>query len=226
MTKDALYFYRFYRSPLGQEVMGVLKPKIMEYVRPSHKTLCLGYGFDYDGDASFFHAPLDHMGVLQQHGQSHQVALVDEQRLPFQDDAFDQCLLIHALEHTSSQKKFLREVWRVMCPGGRLVLVVPNRRGLWARFDNNPFGHGQPYTKDQALGLLESCLFHFLSHKRALFHPPISPLGKSFEYAENFFYWIFAKFSGVIVIEAEKQVYCPLIKGKRQTVMQVGLVGD
>ena len=36
----------------------------------------------------------------------------------------------------------LREVWRVLAAGGRILAVVPNRRGLWARMDTTPFGQG------------------------------------------------------------------------------------
>lgn len=226
MITDALYFSRFYISSMGSEVIKILTPVVQSMVTEKDLTLCLGYGFDFDVEGRFFHAPLEHMGILQKHGESHHSTLVDEEYLPFQDETFDRCILIHALEHTYSPKRFLREVWRILKPGGRVIVVVPNRRGLWARFDNTPFGMGQPYTKGQAFDLLEACLFKPLSHKRALFHPPVIPLGQSYRYAETYFYWVFAKFSGVIVIEAEKQVYCPVIKGKRQTLMRPGLVGD
>ena len=29
----------------------------------------------------------------------------------------------------------MRELWRVLADGGRMIVVAPNRRGLWARFD-------------------------------------------------------------------------------------------
>src|SRR2546430_2803869 len=33
------------------------------------------------------------------------------------------------------KKTMLKEVWRVLAGGGRLLIVVPNRRGVWARLD-------------------------------------------------------------------------------------------
>ena len=36
----------------------------------------------------------------------------------------------------------LREIWRVLAAGGRVILVVPNRAGIWARTEATPFGHG------------------------------------------------------------------------------------
>ena len=76
-------------------------------------------------------------------------ALVDEYELPLTDSAIDRVMLVHALEMTNDPGALLREVWRVLHPGGRLLAVVPNRRGLWARMDTTPFGHGRPYSRSQ-----------------------------------------------------------------------------
>ena len=40
----------------------------------------------------------------------------------------------------------------MLAPGGRVVFIVPNRSGLWARRDVTPFGYGRPYS----LGQLEA----------------------------------------------------------------------
>ena len=63
--------------------------------------------------------------------------------------AVDRVLLVHALEMAHDPGALLREVWRVLAAGGRLLAVVPNRRGLWARMDTTPFGHGRPYSRTQ-----------------------------------------------------------------------------
>src|SRR6185312_4045662 len=74
-------------------------------------------------------------------------ALVEEQELPLPDAAVDRVLLVHALEMTQDAEGLLREVWRVLASGGQLLAVVPNRRGVWARMDTTPFGHGRPYSR-------------------------------------------------------------------------------
>ena len=56
-------------------------------------------------------------------------ALVDELDLPLADSAVDRVLLVHALEMAHDPVALLREVWRVLAAGGRLLAVVPNRRG-------------------------------------------------------------------------------------------------
>src|SRR5215470_4149621 len=48
-------------------------------------------------------------------------ALVDELELPLVDSAVDRVLLVHALEMTHDPGALLREVWRVLAAGGRLV---------------------------------------------------------------------------------------------------------
>ena len=75
--------------------------------------------------------------------------LVDECALPLPDAAVDRILLVHALEMSDDPDGLLREFWRVLAPAGRLMAVVPNRRGVWARTDTTPFGHGRPYSRSQ-----------------------------------------------------------------------------
>src|SRR3954454_18611012 len=67
--------------------------------------------------------------------------LVDEFSLPLPDAAVDRILLVHALEMSDDPARLLREVWRMLAPSGRMMVIVPNRRGVWTRTDNTPFGH-------------------------------------------------------------------------------------
>ena len=87
-------------------------------------------------------------------------ALVDEFELPLPDAAVDRVLLVHALEMSQDATALLREIWRVMASGGQLLAVVPNRRGLWARMDTTPFGHGRPYSRSQITHLSARGLVH------------------------------------------------------------------
>ena len=73
-------------------------------------------------------------------------ALSEEARLPFMDAVFDRVLLVHALEECDAVHAMLREVWRVMAPEGRLVVIASNRWSLWAQSDASPFGYGRPYS--------------------------------------------------------------------------------
>src|SRR5712672_3522409 len=101
-------------------------------------------------------------------------ALVDELDLPLTDSAVDRVLLVHALEMAHDPGALLREVWRVLAAGGRLLAVVPNRRGLWARIDTTPFGHGRPYSRTQINQLLRETWFTPTGWSEALYLPPIA----------------------------------------------------
>ena len=46
--------------------------------------------------------------------------------LPFADESFDAVLLVAVLEHTREPWRLLAEARRVLKPGGRVVMVVPN----------------------------------------------------------------------------------------------------
>ena len=85
--------------------------------------------------------------------------LVDEFSMPLPDAAVDRILLVHALEMSDDPERLLREVWRVLAPSGRLIAVIPNRRGVWTRTDNTPFGHGRPYSRAQITQLLRQTWF-------------------------------------------------------------------
>ncbi|HET9019560.1 MAG TPA: methyltransferase domain-containing protein, partial [Acetobacteraceae bacterium] len=64
----------------------------------------------------------------------------DEDALPFPDLMFDRILLVHGLEAAENARRMLREVWRVLKDDGRLLVVAPNRRGMWAHVESTPFG--------------------------------------------------------------------------------------
>src|SRR5262252_903174 len=136
-------------------------------------------------------------------------ALVDEFDLPLSDSAVDRVLLIHALEMTHDPGAFLREVWRVLAAGGRLLAVVPNRRGLWARIDTTPFGHGRPYSRGQITQLLRETWFTPTSWGEALYVPPVARgwFIRSAVAWERAGATISAPFAGVHIVEATKQVY-------------------
>ncbi|HEV3184999.1 MAG TPA: methyltransferase domain-containing protein, partial [Xanthobacteraceae bacterium] len=100
-------------------------------------------------------------------------ALVEEGDLPLPDAAVDRILLVHALETSPDAAALLREAWRVLAAGGRILAVAPNRRGLWARMDTTPFGHGRPYSRSQITHLLRETWFTPTAWSDALYVPPI-----------------------------------------------------
>lgn len=58
-----------------------------------------------------------------------EVLAYDGRRLPFPDDAFDVIESMDVIEHTPDDMDYVRELVRVLAPGGVILLVTPNR--LW-----------------------------------------------------------------------------------------------
>jgi ubiquinone/menaquinone biosynthesis C-methylase UbiE len=135
--------------------------------------------------------------------------LAEESELPFADYSLDRVLLIHALETTEQAGPLLKEVWRVLAGGGRLLVVAPNRRGIWARLERTPFGSGRPYTNSQLSQLLRDELFTPVASGAALFVPPSRSrmMLRSARAWERIGARWFPTFAGVIVVEATKQIY-------------------
>ncbi len=141
-------------------------------------------------------------------GQSLSV-LVEETELPLIDEGADRILLVHMLEWSEKPRELLRELWRVLAPNGRLLLVVPNRRGLWARVDTTPFGYGSPFSRSQLTRLLKEAMFSPEEWEYALYMPPFNwrILLKWPLFWERLGLVLWPTFSGVILVEATKQVY-------------------
>jgi SAM-dependent methyltransferase len=136
--------------------------------------------------------------------------LADETSLPLPTASMDRVLAVHALEMTSNPAEMLREVWRVLAPGGRLLAVVPNRRGVWARLDTTPFGNGRPFSRGQVVGLLREALFTPVGWSEALYAPPSPWFQRTAVAFERIGARLSLPFSGVLVVEATKQLYRPV----------------
>lgn len=136
-------------------------------------------------------------------------ALVREDELPLGDSSVDRILLVHAVELSEHVDRLLREVWRVLADGGRLLAVVPNRHGAWSLFERTPFGHGRPYSLGQLRKLLSRRLFEPVAEERALYLPPSSSmlLLKAAIPIERLGLRLAKELSGVVIVEAEKRIW-------------------
>ncbi|MEZ5810398.1 MAG: methyltransferase domain-containing protein [Rhizobiaceae bacterium] len=136
-------------------------------------------------------------------------ALVFEEELPLVESSIDRILMIHLLEHSENPRETLMEAWRVLAPGGRLVIVVPNRRGVWARFEHTPFGTGRPFSRAQLTDLLRETNFTPGLWADALHFPPTRrrSLLRFYNGLERFGRRFWPIFAGVVVVEAQKRLY-------------------
>lgn len=222
MQLDAGELREFYATPLGQAVRRLLTHRVRARWRGlSGATLIgLGYPTPYLGA---FRGEARRIGALMPEAQGAIVwprdapsmsVLVEEAQLPLADGSVDRLLAVHCLEVAERVRALLREMWRVLAPEGRLMLVVPNRRGLWARLDNTPFGQGRPYSRRQLEALLTEALFTPYDWGGALYVPPMGRqmLLRSATAWERVGAAASPAFSGVIIVEARKELMAPIGK--------------
>jgi SAM-dependent methyltransferase len=69
----------------------------------------------------------------------------DAAKLPFESSSFDIVTALDVIEHLDDDRVALRELLRVMRPGGVLVISVPAYRFLWTYWDDI-LGHRRRYT--------------------------------------------------------------------------------
>jgi SAM-dependent methyltransferase len=136
----------------------------------------------------------------------------EEDALPFADLSFDRVILVHGLEAAENARRMLRETWRVLKDDGRLLVVAPNRAGIWAYVEQTPFGHGQPYSFGQLGRLLAASLYRVERRDTVLWVPPLGPrlVLRSAELFERAGRRLMPGMAGVIISEAVKDVYAAM----------------
>ncbi len=71
--------------------------------------------------------------------------LVQAASLPFADNSFDIITALDVIEHLDDDLATLHELYRVMRPGGLLIISVPAYKTLWSYWDQI-LGHRRRYT--------------------------------------------------------------------------------
>ncbi len=214
---DVIDLRDFYKGDLGQVARGMIR-RAVRRIWPDLKGMrLLGIGYPTPFLTSLLHEsertvavmPAS-QGVLVWPPEGRNlVTLADEGELPFADCSIDRVLVVHALEVSEEARAMLKEIWRVLAGGGRLLIIVPNRRGIWARLERTPFGLGRPYTISQLSHLLRDERFIPVGSQGALFIPPARSrtILRAAPFWERIGKRFFPSFSGVILVEAGKQIY-------------------
>lgn len=144
-------------------------------------------------------------------GQPNLATLSEETRWPLATGMVDKLILMHGLETSEHPPALLEECARVLGPGGRVLFIVPNRSGLWARRDATPFGFGRPYSLGQLEAQIKAHGFQPERHAAALFAPPSRRRFwlKTSGMMERAGQSLSVMGGGVLIVEASKRVYRP-----------------
>jgi SAM-dependent methyltransferase len=219
MSIDITDLRSFYASPLGGVTRRFVGQAVGRFWGPltGLRVLGLGYACPYLGKArSESERALAFMPASQgvvnwpSTGVSAS-ALVDPLMMPLPDASIDRVLVVHALETVESPSELLHEIWRILTPGGRIIVVAPNRRGLWARMDTTPFGYGQPYSRSQLKSLMRQTWFSPEAWAETLYVPPLRNrfMLRTAQAWEQVGLTFSLPGAGVHIVEATKQLYMP-----------------
>jgi ubiquinone/menaquinone biosynthesis C-methylase UbiE len=128
----------FSKSVLKQEKF----QQITAFLGETHGLQCLDIGSD-NGVISYLlrarggiwkTADLDEQAVRSIRGLVKQgVVQIDGRRTPFQDNEFDRVVIVDFLEHIQTDKEFINELFRIMKPGGELIINVPHIKSTFLR---------------------------------------------------------------------------------------------
>lgn len=230
MYQDVADLNTFYRSRLGQVTRRLLLARIRNrWTNVSGmRVIGLGYAspflnvFRNEAERVLAFSP-SLQGVIRwpEEGKC-RICLTDEFALPLPDESMDRILLIHTLEHSEARTATMRELWRILTPSGRLVVVVAHRRGLWSKADHTPFGHGYPFNERQIDRLLKDCMFTPVVTERVIYVPP-SDTGLSLWSApawERIGRTWGLPWPGLLLVEAMKQVHGVIPAARRFGVPQ------
>lgn len=215
----------FYKSEIGQIASQILSESIKKIWPDMHSMSVMGAGFampyieaitNGDEERVFCVTPFREDVAHWPSGRACLLAQADDNRLPFEHSSIDRILLVHYVENTNHLRKTLREIWRVLKPNGKLMVIVPNRMGMWARSEWSPWGHGQPFSQMQIVNVLKDNLLYVEGVHSGLFVPPIpdSPvIMRSAHLIERFGQSILPFVAGVHLVEVSKQVYARADQG-------------
>ncbi|NDR57209.1 methyltransferase domain-containing protein [Aliiruegeria sabulilitoris] len=212
----------YYKTKLGRVAQRAIRDQVVGFWPPEEtrgRTVA-GFGFavpllrPYLGSARRVIALMPgQQGVMPwPAGQPNVSVLCEEMLWPLDTGSVDRLILMHGLDTSEHASEVLEECHRVLGPGGRVLFVVPNRSGLWARRDATPFGYGRPYSTGQLETQLLRHGFQPERHVTALFGPPSEKRFwlRSSGMLEKFGRQVFSSLAGgVFLTEASKLVQTP-----------------
>jgi ubiquinone/menaquinone biosynthesis C-methylase UbiE len=142
---------------------------------------------------------------------------LDEQRLPYPDSHFDLVTCVETIEHLENFRALLREIYRVLKPGGVVIITTPNILNLRSRLRFLTFGfhsmfgplHVQAQENFDTRGHISPTSWFYLGH--ALLQSGFENLSVTVDRFQRrsifglaFFYWP-TRFFGALSLALERR---------------------
>jgi SAM-dependent methyltransferase len=228
---DIYHLRQFYSSPLGRMVKATLRRLAREHVGNVQGEVVVGLGYttpllrilERDAPTALLAMMPAAQGAMYWPIHTYNRAtLTSLPHLPLHDNSVHRLVVMHALELEPDPVDALHEWFRVLVPGGKMLLMVPRARSLWRLWGDTPFRACQSFSKRQVQTMLRESEFTLCHMKTALLAPPsnhplVLMLWRTLDWLSR---WVIPGFGGVWMVDAEKQIYAaiaqPVAKAKRR----------
>lgn len=181
MRPDVTRLNNFYfHTELGKFVHETLIAEINEIWEDKVEGSVVGYGFALPLLEQFFgegtriiNLMPQSMGYQKWPEDKPNVSVhILEANWPLPTASIARAVLLHGMEFCENESVMLSECWRVLVPEGTVLMVVPNKVGVWASNSSTPYGWGQGYTYGQISKMLARHKLQLVRHSMALMVPP------------------------------------------------------
>ena len=219
-SPDVITLRQFYATPFGDGARALIADALRDFW-PNTKgdtLLAIGFSTPYLGTyvrecaSTIICMPAQQGAAYWPSAGDNCVLLAHESELPLPESSINRVLLLHSVENSEELEGMIKELYRVLTPGGRVLAIVPNRLGLWARSSRSPFGYGRPFSMAQLRELMSEHQLTVTRSSSALFVPPthMRIIWRFARKIEKFGKMLCPFLGGVVLIEAEKQLYASI----------------
>lgn len=116
---------------------------------------------------------------------------------------------VNVIEYSENLEKTIREIWRILKDGGKLIIITPLVYNIYNVFHNTPFKLAQKFTENNLARILEKNDFS-ITYSKIIQFPPQPKEGP----ISRYMYSCFSMFSSVLIIEASKGTFLRIIASK------------
>ncbi len=219
-SPDIVTLRQFYATRFGVAARALIAASLGQLWPDAGGDLVLGIGYAMPYLEPYLDQAAPVMACMPaQQGAAHwppsrdnAVFLSHESELPLPENSVNRVLLLHSVEHSEQLAGMMDDIWRILTPGGRVLAIVSNRMGFWARSSRSPFGYGRPFSMAQLRDLMIAHQFTLTRSSSALFIPPtrLRLLWRIADKIEKVGKFLCPFVGGVLLVEAEKQIYASI----------------
>ncbi|MFV9875495.1 MAG: methyltransferase domain-containing protein [Rickettsiales endosymbiont of Dermacentor nuttalli] len=212
----------FYAGDKGQKTYKCINNAISTFWHNIKNEKILGIGYtsiyiqnflnNYLISANPFY-PYTDSNILGEYIRNNNTNIMDcaiqEDALPFSNNAINRIMLIHCIEYSSNIHQLMKEVWRILIPGGKLLIVVPNKFSILSYVETDFFKRCNSFSIGQLYNLLYEHMFVPISTSSALFgvsnlYSTLLPFHSILEHTGQ---KSLLPFGGLLLIESTKLMY-------------------